>query len=418
MISESELEEPMINSVHKRTKQIPYASTLDPDEKVNVWLASTPNQKGHKYKPPASPGESTGTATHTITRPLPRNQRDNPENVSSQQENLAVGRTARTIKQTRKLPSTTQPVLPVTGLLIYCEDKTKDKPRCQQEFYEPTGEVNSPSFPENYPDDAECIYRILTNKIVNISFESFSIEQSEDCKYDFINVVFNASSPTSKPQRYCGDGLDKVEGGSLRGAGPLIVAFISDESDTMQGFKFKYQIELNGPDPCASNPCQHGGSCATYPEYYLCECPDGYAGINCEKNIDDCASFPCENGGQCTDYVGKFTCSCINNFTGDVCEIRPVRCTPNPCDNGGLCVDRGKDHVCSCPKDFMGDLCEIPIPTPPQPTQPSTTATPGDKDGNVSFPEENDDTNSSPTKIASTPSTVSTVSMPTTLPGR
>ena len=46
-------------------------------------------------------------------------------------------------------------------------------------------------------------------------------------------------------RRYCGDGLDKVEGGSLRGAGPLIVAFISDESDTMQGFKFKYQSEFS-----------------------------------------------------------------------------------------------------------------------------------------------------------------------------
>ncbi len=41
-------------------------------------------------------------------------------------------------------------------------------------------------------------------------------------------------------------------------------------------------------DECASNPCWNGGRCTDYVNSYTCQCPPGYDGINCERDIPDC----------------------------------------------------------------------------------------------------------------------------------
>ena len=35
-----------------------------------------------------------------------------------------------------------------------------------------------------------------------MNFDLFSIEESQDCQYDYLNVIFNATSSTASPQRY------------------------------------------------------------------------------------------------------------------------------------------------------------------------------------------------------------------------
>jgi len=37
-------------------------------------------------------------------------------------------------------------------------------------------------------------------------------------------------------------------------------------------------------------------------------------------DIDECASDPCQNGGSCKDYVNYFTCSCPPRYYGVYCE--------------------------------------------------------------------------------------------------
>ena len=45
------------------------------------------------------------------------------------------------------------------------------KPPCGEEHYKPEGEITSPGYPGNYPNDQSCVYRILTDKMINVSSE-------------------------------------------------------------------------------------------------------------------------------------------------------------------------------------------------------------------------------------------------------
>ncbi len=38
-------------------------------------------------------------------------------------------------------------------------------------------------------------------------------------------------------------------------------------------------------EECASDPCQNGATCFEGIDSYLCQCPDGYEGTNCETGM-------------------------------------------------------------------------------------------------------------------------------------
>ena len=48
-------------------------------------------------------------------------------------------------------------------------------------------------------------------------------------------------------------------------------------------------------DECLSAPCQNGGTCTNFVDYFECTCAEGYTGALCEADINECASNPCQN---------------------------------------------------------------------------------------------------------------------------
>ncbi|KAI4581646.1 hypothetical protein MJG53_010089 [Ovis ammon polii x Ovis aries] len=56
-------------------------------------------------------------------------------------------------------------------------------------------------------------------------------------------------------------------------------------------------------DQCASSPCQNGGSCEDQLQAYICFCPDGFEGRNCETDKQSQLICANENGG-CEQYCG------------------------------------------------------------------------------------------------------------------
>ncbi|KAM6217776.1 neurocan core protein [Rhynchocyon petersi] len=94
----------------------------------------------------------------------------------------------------------------------------------------------------------------------------------------------------------------------------------SGEEPIQLGTSTKGNMEEDPSDPCENNPCLHGGTCNANGTMYGCSCDQGFAGENCEIDIDDCICSPCENGGTCIDEVNGFVCLCLPSYGGNLCE--------------------------------------------------------------------------------------------------
>merc|ERR1712008_30136 len=64
-----------------------------------------------------------------------------------------------------------------------------------------------------------------------------------------------------------------------------------------------------GINECHTNPCQHSGTCQDLTIGYLCHCPPGTTGKNCETDVNECLNNPCLNG-VCEDRLNHYQCVC------------------------------------------------------------------------------------------------------------
>jgi len=89
------------------------------------------------------------------------------------------------------------------------------------------------------------------------------------------------------------------------------------------------------PDPCEFVACGPG-DCFDG----VCDCPDGFSGVNCE--IEECVGVSCING-DCDPQSAS--CNCHPNYYGESCDI--------------LCVNGEFAHGdCDCSEGYEGITCE------------------------------------------------------------
>lgn len=95
---------------------------------------------------------------------------------------------------------------------------------------------------------------------------------------------------------------------------------------------------------------------------YLCQCPDGFTGMNCDHTGDECSMYPCQNGGTCQEGLDGYTCTCPPGYTGRNCSSPISRCEHNPCHNGATCHERNNRYVCACVPGYGGRNCQFLLP--------------------------------------------------------
>ncbi|XP_046397627.1 basement membrane-specific heparan sulfate proteoglycan core protein-like isoform X3 [Ischnura elegans] len=106
-------------------------------------------------------------------------------------------------------------------------------------------------------------------------------------------------------------------------------------------------------------------------------------GVN---SCDTCASAEanhCHNNGICQEAstANGFVCICPSGFSGEQCEMVGEACFPGACHNGGTCMNGDGGLKCLCPMGKKGQRCEedVAIQTPSFPSDGGYVAYPTPK---------------------------------------
>ncbi|KAM7304337.1 tolloid-like protein 1 [Ixodes scapularis] len=157
------------------------------------------------------------------------------------------------------------------------------------------GTITSPSFPDLYPSNKNCIWEIVASPQyrITLNFTHFDLEgNNQDCEYDKVDIHSKMGDNTvRKHGLFCGSYLPPIitsEGNSLR------IEFSSDNSVQKSGFA---AVFLTDKDECAhsNGGCQH--ICKNTVGSYSCACQNGFV---LHPNRHDC-----KEGGATTTHLGS-----------------------------------------------------------------------------------------------------------------
>ncbi|TGZ53188.1 Cubilin [Temnothorax longispinosus] len=111
----------------------------------------------------------------------------------------------------------------------------------------PTGTVQFPIGGSTYQHGLSCAWVLKTDssKVLNVTFTAFNIEQSTDCKFDFLQIHDGENTGTQLINRFCGHELPNGNGTIISSHNTLYLWFHSDNSISHDGFTFHW----NSIDP-------------------------------------------------------------------------------------------------------------------------------------------------------------------------
>ncbi|KHJ46556.1 CUB domain protein, partial [Trichuris suis] len=114
---------------------------------------------------------------------------------------------------------------------------------CGGDYYSPTGRFTSPSYPEQYPSDMDCVWRIFNSpgNRIRIEFKHFKLADSYLCGEDFLEIREKNQSG-SLLGRYCG----AKPLWSVEGFDQLWIRFRSIGGNTEEGFELVYTLVMGG----------------------------------------------------------------------------------------------------------------------------------------------------------------------------
>ncbi|XP_036916668.1 cubilin [Sturnira hondurensis] len=122
---------------------------------------------------------------------------------------------------------------------------------CLEDYTEDSGVLTSPNFPNNYPNNWHCVYRITvgTSHQIELHFTAFSLEEAigGDCVADFVEIRNGGYETSPSLGKYCGSNPPPR---IISHSNKLWLQFKSDMLDSRSGFSAYWDGSLTG---CGGN---------------------------------------------------------------------------------------------------------------------------------------------------------------------
>ncbi|GFY72843.1 dorsal-ventral patterning tolloid-like protein 1 [Trichonephila inaurata madagascariensis] len=207
---------------------------------------------------------------------------------------------------------------------------------CGGDIVQEKGILHSPNYPEDYWSNKECTWRITVpeNHQVALKFQSFEIENHDNCVYDYLEIRDGHESTSPLLGRFCG----YKNPDDIRSTGnKMTVKFVSDRSVQKAGFAADFIKEL---DECkGDHGCEH--ECTNTLGAYKCECRIGFElhsdGKKCE---DACGGVIEETNGTIITNIKCLTGSFQQDCEYDSVDIRSKMADDEVRKHGVFCGSR------------------------------------------------------------------------------
>jgi len=119
-------------------------------------------------------------------------------------------------------------------------------------------------------------------------------------------------------------------------------------------------IKCDIVDECLSTPCQNEGTCIDASSTYVCVCPAGYEGDNCQHDKDECSlgTESCHCNALCTNTEGGFNCTCNDGYQGngiDCTDTDECLTDTHTCHALAVCMNTDGNYTCACKDGYQGN---------------------------------------------------------------
>lgn len=135
---------------------------------------------------------------------------------------------------------------------LCCEQET---PLCGEVFLTHKGDIFSLNYPNNYPNNANCIWKVSTDpeRRIVIGAEYFSVEPGSNifsCNYDYLQLWDGTSESKQSLGIFCGGGKSyhKIFQTLYSTGSNLFIQFRSDFIVSKKGFHLKYSVFYAGQE--------------------------------------------------------------------------------------------------------------------------------------------------------------------------
>ena len=80
---------------------------------------------------------------------------------------------------------------------------------CGESYNSTSGVITSPSYPNDYPNNADCIYTISlpSGTVISLTTEMFDIEDDSECGYDSLEIRDGSSEDSQSIGKFCGTNM-------------------------------------------------------------------------------------------------------------------------------------------------------------------------------------------------------------------